>query len=280
MTEPVPIMSAAEHGRAGRSVSSRVFALLNAFSQERPALRLSELAAATGLPVSTVHRIASELVELAALKKDRDGVYRIGLRLWELGSLCPQPRTLRDVSLPFMQDLYEATAENVHLAVRDGDEVLYVERVWGRRSVDVVTRVGGRSPLHATGVGKVLLAHASREFQESVLAAGLKRYTAHTIVMPGLLARSLRKIRAAGIARCAEELSLGTASVAAPIFGPDRRIVAALSVVSHTVTRTRSLTAVEPALRLAALSITRELAKGYDGIGRPGEVTPIRPAAR
>lgn len=280
MTEPVPIMSVARPASTGRTVAGRVFALLNAFSQDRPALRLIELAAVTGMPVSTVHRIATELVELGALKKERDGVYRIGLRLWELGSLCPAPRTLRDVSLPFMQDLYEATAENVHLAVLDGDEVLYVERVWGRRSVDVVTRVGGRSPLHATGVGKVLLAHGSRELQESVLAAGLKRYTAHTIVMPGILMRSLREVRETGIARCAEELSMGTASVAAPIFGPDRRVVAALSVVSHTVTHTRALTAVEPALRLAALSISRELAKGYDGIGGTDGVTPIRPAAR
>ncbi|WP_156096209.1 IclR family transcriptional regulator [Amycolatopsis jejuensis] len=276
MTEPVPIMSVSRESQAGRTVAGRVFALLNAFSQERPAMRLIELAAVTGMPVSTVHRITAELVELGALKKQRDGVYRIGLRLWELGSLCPAPRTLRDVSLPFMQDLYETTAENVHLAVLEGDEVLYVERVWGRRSVDVVSRVGGRSPLHATGVGKILLAHASRELQTAVLEAGLKRYTPHTIVLPGVLMKSLREARDTGIARCTEELSLGTASVAAPIFGPDRRVVAALSVVSHTVTRPRSLAAVEPALRLATLSISRELAKGYDGIGQAG-VVPLRP---
>lgn len=269
--------------KPGRTVSSRVFALLDAFSPERPALRLIELTAITGLPVSTVHRIAAELVELGALKKDRDGVYRIGLRMWELGSLCPQPRTLRDVSLPFMHDLNETTAENVHLAVLDGDEVLYVERVWGRRSVGVVSRVGGRSPLHATGVGKILLAHAPRELQQAVLAAGLRRYTPHTIVMPGLLMRSLQEVRATGIARCAEELSPGTVSVAVPIHGPDRRVVAALSVVSHTVVHSRSLAAVEPALRLAARSISRELANGYAGGPEsgdpPGTVTPFRSAA-
>ncbi len=281
MTRPMilPMAPPRDAHKPGKSVSSRVFALLNSFSPERPALRLVELTAITGLPVSTVHRIAAELVELGALKKERDGVYRIGLRMWELGALCPQPRTLRDVSLPFIHDLYEATEENIHLAVLDGDEVLYVERVWGRRSVDVVSRVGGRSPLHATGVGKILLAHASREFQETVLAATLKRYTPHTIVMPGLLMRSLQEIRATGIARCAEELSLGTVSVAAPVHGPDGRVVAALSVVSHTVTHTRSLAAVEPALRLAAKSISRELAKGY-AADSAGTVTTIRSAAR
>jgi DNA-binding IclR family transcriptional regulator len=270
--------------KAGRTVSSRVFALLDAFSQDRPALRLVDLTAVTGLPVSTVHRIATELVELGALKKDRDGTYRIGLRMWKLGSLCPQPRTLRDVSLPYIHDLYEATGENIHLAVLDGNEALYVERVWGPRSVGVPTRVGWRQPLHATGVGKVLLAHAPRELQQAVLASELKRYTPHTIVMPGLLMRTLQEVRETGIARCSEELTLGTASVAVPIHGPDRRVVAALSVVSHTVAPSRSLGAVEPALRLAAKSISRELANGYasepEATGSSGSVTPIRPVAR
>jgi DNA-binding IclR family transcriptional regulator len=255
---------AAQH-EPSRSVSSRVFSLLNAFTPEVPALRLVDLRDATGLPVSTVHRMATELVELGALKKDGEGFYRIGLRLWELGSLCPQPRTLRDVSLPFMHDLYEATTENVHLAILDGHDVLYLERVWGRRSVDVASLVGGRSPLHATGVGKVLLSYSSLEFQESVLRAGLKRYTPHTIIMPGVLMRSLQEIRSSGIARCIEELTLGTVSVAAPIFDQHRNVVAALSVVTHS--RQRSLSPIEPALRIAALSISRELSKGYDGIG-------------
>lgn len=277
-------MTALRDTKAGRTVSSRVFAVLDAFSQERPALRLVDLTAVTGLPVSTVHRIATELVELGALKKDRDGTYRIGLRLWKLGSLCPQPRTLRDVSLPYLHDLYEATGENIHLAVLDGDEALYVERVWGPRSVGVPTRVGWRQPLHATGVGKVLLAFAPRELQQAVLASGLKRHTPHTIVMPGLLMRTLQEVRETGIARCSEELTLGTASVAVPIHGPDNQVVAALSVVSHSVTHSRSLGSVEPALRLAARSISRELARGYadgpDGAGPPAAVTSLPAAAR
>lgn len=245
------------------TVFGRVFSLLGAFTQERPALRLVDLQRATGLPVSTVHRLASELVELDLLRKD-GGVYRIGLRLWEVGSLALQPRTLRDVSLPFMQDLHAATGENVHLAVLDGTEVLYVERVWGRRSVEVVTHVGGRSPLHATGVGKVLLAYAPRELQEAVIRGPLRRYTPHTVVMPGLLMRSLQEIRATGIARCVEQLSLGTVSLAVPVADGRGRVVAALSVVMHT--RTYASVAVEPALRMAARSISRELDHVYTGV--------------
>ncbi|MEU6697854.1 IclR family transcriptional regulator [Pseudonocardia sp. NPDC046786] len=239
-------------------MSSRVFTVLGAFGPDRTELRLVDLRDATGLPVATVHRIAAELVALGALDRSPDGLYRIGMRLWELGSLCPRPRTLRDVSLPYMQDLYEATGENVHLAVLDGDEALYLERVWGRRSVEVVTHVGERSPLHATGVGKVLLGHAPRELQERVLSAGLQRFTPHTVVMPGLLMRSLQQVRNTGIARCVEELSLGTVSVAVPIVDAQPKVIAALSVVLHT--RTRALHGVEPALRLAAASISRELA--------------------
>lgn len=265
-------------GPPGRTVSSRVFSVLNAFSPARPALRLVDLRDLTGLPVSTVHRIASELVDLGALMKDSDGVYRIGLRMWELGSLAPQPRTLRDVSLPFMHDLHEATAENVHLAVLDRDEVLYLDRVWGRRSVGVVTQVGGRSPVHATGVGKILLAYASPRVQESVLRTGLKRYTPRTIVMPGLLMHTLQEAKTVGIARCNEELSPGTLSIAAPIFGPDRRVVAALSVVTHTWTR--SLSTIEPALRMATMSISRELANGFNTAAHKEDINSVRAATR
>ncbi|MFF5234575.1 IclR family transcriptional regulator [Dactylosporangium sp. NPDC000521] len=242
-----------------------MFSLLNAFTPDTPCLRLVDLAAATGLPVSTVHRMATELVALNVLAKGADGGYRIGLRMWELGALCPQPRTLRDVSLPFMHDLHDATGENVHLAVLAGDDVLYVQRLWGRRSVGVVSHIGGRYPLHATGVGKVLLSHSAREFQERVLQAGLKRYTPYTIVMPGMLMRSLQDVRRTGIARCVEELKLGTVSVATPVFDHDQRVVAALSVVMHS--NSRSSSSIEPALRMAARSISRELAKGYEAVG-------------
>ncbi|MFC5744267.1 IclR family transcriptional regulator [Actinomadura rugatobispora] len=253
-----------------KSVSSRVFSLLNAFTLQQPSMRLVQLSQATGLPVSTVHRMVTELVDLGALEREKDGAYRIGLRLWELGSLCPRPTTLRDVSLPFMHDLYEATSENVQLAVLDGGEALYIERVWGRRSVPVASRVGGRLPLYATGVGKVLLGYANPGFQESVLRAGMRRYTPHTVIMPGLLMRSLRDVRSSGIARCVEEMTLGTVSVAAPIFDRDRQVVAALSVVMHS--RARSLSTVEPALRVAAMSISRELAKNHYRAGDESEV--------
>ncbi|MCQ8830026.1 IclR family transcriptional regulator [Streptomyces malaysiensis] len=261
----------ADNTELNKSVSRRVFSLLNAFTLREPALRLVQLSQATGLPVSTVHRMAAELVEIGALERESDGRYRIGLRLWELGSLCPQPNTLREVSLPFMHDLYEATSENVQLAVLDGGEALYIERVWGRSSVPVASRVGGRLPLYATGVGKVLLGYAPADLQETVLRAGLHRHTSHTVVMPGALMRTLRDVRASGIARCVEEMTLGTVSVAAPIFDKNRQVVAALSIVMHS--RARSLATTEPALRVAASSISRQLAKNHYQAGDEVQVS-------
>ncbi|GAA0523530.1 MULTISPECIES: IclR family transcriptional regulator [Streptomyces] len=261
----------ADNTELNKSVSRRVFALLNAFTLRQPALRLVQLSQATGLPVSTVHRMAAELVEIGALERESDGRYRIGLRLWELGSLCSRPNTLREVALPYMHDLYEATSENVQLAVLDGAEALYIERVWGNRSVPVASRVGGRLPLYATGVGKVLLGYAPPTLQETVLRAGLHRYTSHTVVMPGALARTLRDVRASGIARCIEEMTLGTMSVATPIFDKNRQVVAALSIVMHS--RVRSPEATEAALRVAASSISRQLAKNQYQAGDDAEMS-------
>ena len=147
----------------GRSVISKVVALLDAFTPASPELSLNELAALTGLPVSTTYRLASELVAWGGLERVEGGGYRIGLRLWEIGSLAPRGETLREVALPFMHDLYEATHENVHLAVLDGTEALYVEKLSGRRAMPVRTRRGGRLPLHATAVGKVLLAYGPEQ---------------------------------------------------------------------------------------------------------------------
>ena len=109
------------------------------------------------------------------------------MRLWEIGSLAPQRNGLREIAIPFMEDLYEATHENVQLAVLAGREALFVERINGRHSVPTVTRVGGRLPLHATGVGKALLAFAPEPVLEEVIAAGLPALTQSTITDPRAL---------------------------------------------------------------------------------------------
>ncbi|MEV4844377.1 IclR family transcriptional regulator [Micromonospora matsumotoense] len=214
-------------------MTSRVLALLDAFSPASPALTLSELARRAGLPLSTVHRRAAELLAWGALERGVDGRYRIGLRLWEVGSLAPRGLGLREVALPVMEDLYEVTHENVQLAVRQDLELVFIERIAGRHAVPVLTRVGGRFALHATGVGLVLLAHAPVGVQERVLAAPLERYTDLTVTDPGRLRRCLAEVRRAGYAVSDRQVTLDALSVAAPIRAPEG-VVAALSlVVAH-----------------------------------------------
>jgi len=244
-------------GSPGRSVTSKVTALLDAFSPAAPEQSLNQLAAGTGLPLSTTYRLASALVDWGGLERVEGGGYRVGLRLWEIGLLATRGTTVRDVAQPFMQDLYDATRENVHLAVRDGTEALYIERITGRGAVRVLSRRGGRLPLHATGVGKVLLAHASRDLLDQVLAAGLKRYTAHTIATPARLLRELAGVRRTGLALSREEMSLGRLSVAAPVFDAADEVVAAMSIVMRS---TRAdLRRLAPAVRTAAIGTSREL---------------------
>jgi DNA-binding IclR family transcriptional regulator len=241
----------------GRSVISKVVALFDAFTAVTPELTLNELAARTGLPVSTTYRLVSELVDWGGLERVPGGGYRVGLRMWEIGTLAPRGETLRAVALPFMSDLSEATHEHVHLAVLDGTEVLYVEKLDGRRATPARTRRGGRLPLHATAAGKVLLAYAPESLFREVVAAGLQRYTAHTVVAAGHLRRALAEIRRSGIGYAREELTVGLNAVASPVLDPDGRAVAALSV---TLPSGRTdLRRLGPAVHTAAISVSRAL---------------------
>ena len=155
----------------GVSVTSRALALLGAFDERAPAADLTELAErarAAAADRASAGRRAGRVGR--AGREARPGEYVVGRRLWDLGLLAPVQAGLRQVASPFLHDLYGATLATVHLAVRDGVEVLYLDRLAGHASVPVVSTVGSRLPMHATGVGKVLLAHAPADVQAAVLA--------------------------------------------------------------------------------------------------------------
>jgi DNA-binding IclR family transcriptional regulator len=251
-------------GAAGRSVTSRALAVLDAFDGAAPRLTLTEIAERSGTPLSTVHRLLGELTAWGALARRPDGRYEIGRKLWDLGLLAPVQLELRQVAAPFLLDVHTATRETVHLAVRDGLSALYVERISGRESVPIVSQVGSRLPLHATGVGKVLLAAAPDEVLQAMLGA-LTRETPHTVAEPGRLLREVAEVRRRGVARTAEEMTLGAASVAVPVVverGGTPVVAAALGVVVPS-SRRDPLTLV-PALQVAARGIGRELARAAD----------------
>lgn len=237
-------------------MTSKVLAILGAFDGAAPGLTLTELAGRADLPLATAHRLVGELVEWGALARLASGRYVVGRRLWDVGLLAPVQSGLRQVASPFLHDLYGATLATVHLAVRDGAQVLYVDRLSGHASVPVVSQVGSRLPLHATGVGKVLLAHAPAAVRAEVLAA-LPRITPHTITQPGRLRDELRRVHREGYAQTREEMSLGACSVAVPVLGPGDEVVAALGIVVPNLRRdTPRLVA---ALRVAARGIGRSL---------------------
>lgn len=230
--------------------------LLAAFSSAQPALTLSELAEAADLPIATAHRLANALAEWGALERRADGRFHIGMRLWYVGALAPGHRDLRSVAMPFMEDLYEATHENVQLAVRDGKQALALDKISGSQSVTTLTQVAGHLPLHATGVGKIILAFSEPQLLAEVAADGLARCTPHTITLPGVLASTVAQVKASQIAYSLEEMTVGASSVAAPIFGADGELIASLALVVRSSTNVRALAA---AVRTAALGVTRQL---------------------
>ncbi|MFD8497474.1 IclR family transcriptional regulator [Amycolatopsis sp. NPDC059657] len=239
-----------------RSAADRLLSLLAAFSSDRPSLTLSELAEAGSLPVSTAHRLATVLTEWGALERHADGRFHIGLRLWYVGALAPGHRDLRSVAMPFMEDLYEATHENVQLAIRDGKRALYLDKISGSQSVATLTEVAGHLPLHATGVGKIILAFSEPRLLADVVADGLARCTRHTITLPGVLAETIAQVRETRLAYSLEEMTVGASSVAAPIFGADGTLVASLALVVRSSANVQALAA---AVRTAALGVTRQL---------------------
>ena len=238
------------------SVASRVLALLGAFDQEHRSLTLSELARRAGLPLATAHRLVGELVRWGALRRRETGEYVVGRRMWDLGLLAEVQTGLRQVASPFLYDLHAATLATVHLAVRDGCEVLYVDRVSGHVSVPVVSRVGSRLPMHATGVGKVLLAYAPQDVAATVFAH-LSRVTPFTVTQPGRLAEQIRRVHRDGYATTSEEMSLGACSVAVPVRAGDGDVVAALGIVVAGLGRDRDR--LVSALQVAARGIGRSL---------------------
>src|SRR3954468_11378812 len=247
----------------GRSVTSKVLGLLEAFTPATPALTLSELARRSGVSLPTAHRRVAELLEWGALERGTDGRYRVGLRLWEVASLAPRGLGLREHAMPFLEDLYEVTHENVQLAVREDLEVVFVERIAGRGAVRVLTRVGGRFAMHATGVGLVLLAHAPAEVQEEVLGGPLRSYTEETITDPRRLRRLLAEVRRRGYAVSSRQVTMDAVSIAAPIFGPDRTVVASVSLVLQAdAARPRTLA---PVVQAAARGISRALGAQLSG---------------
>ena len=210
----------------------RAFAIIDLVAQHSQPLLLKEIVSLTGLHTSTAHRILSDLVIAGFLEHLDTGHYQLGLRLLELGSIVKERLNIREVAMPAMQWLHEETEQTVNLSVRQGDDIVYIERAESSRSgMQVFRAIGGRATLHLTSVGKLFLAAAEPRLLKSYASrTGLPGATVNSIVTLDRLEQELGLVRQFGFARDNEELELGVRCIAAAVHDNTGKLVAGLSI--------------------------------------------------
>lgn len=213
-------------------VIERMFALMDVLASREEAISLKEISEKTGLHPSTTHRILNDLATGRFVDRSQPGSYRLGMRLLELGNLVKSRLNVRDAALVPMRDLHKLIQQPVNLSVRQGDEIIYVERAYSERSgMQVVRAIGGRAPLHLTSVGKLFLADDEPpRVRAYATRTGLQGHTKNSLTQLPALERELAKVRQYGVARDNEELELGVRCMAAGIHDDQGRLVAGLSI--------------------------------------------------
>lgn len=242
----------------GPTMISRVSEILRAFQGTDRVLGVSEIARRTGIPKPSVSRIVAEMVETGLLERNEDHI-RLGLRLFELGQQAARPIDLRKLALPSMKELLDATGQTVHLAVLEGHEVVYVQILRSRNTPPLPSRVGGRLPAYATGVGKALLAFAPSDVLDEVLAGELTTVGPKTITDPKRLHAELAAIRENRVAFEREESTPNVGCAAAAILDENDRAVAAISVSVHL--DLADLAKIGPAVATSAMALSREASR-------------------
>jgi len=259
-------MSKAVRKRTRLSSVANAMRLLKVFSDDEFEIGVSELAKRLGLAKSTAHRLATTLVRERILERgSRDGKYRLGLLLFELGSLVRRKMDVSAEARPHLKALMEKTGESVLLAVLDGHSVLYINRFESRRAIRMGFGIGARAPLHCTALGKALLAYQPGEFIEETIALGLPRHTDGTITGPQALRQELAAIRARGYAVEDQEAESGLRSIAAAVRNDAGSVIACLGLAG-------------PAHRLTKkvlLSYARELMAATDAVSQRLGYQPV-----
>ena len=237
--------------------------LTKAFSENEYEMGISALAMRLGLAKSTVHRLATTLVEYDILEQNREtGKYRLGLALFELGTLVRRKMDAASEAQGQIHALADLTGETVQLAILDHLSVLYIRIRESRQAVRMSSSLGSRAPAHCTSVGKALLAYQPPEVVKQVIDAGLKRYTANTITDPDLLMEELAAIRQRGYAIDDEEIEVGLRCIAAPIRDHSGHVTTAISVAAPVQRMSKkNVQTTVPAVVASAEAISRRL--GY-----------------
>ena len=213
-------------------VLERMFTLIDVLASREEAISLKEISEKTGLHPSTTHRILNDLTIGRFVDRPESGSYRLGMRLLELGNLVKARLSVRDAALTPMRNLHKLIQQPVNLSMRQGDEIVYVERAYSERSgMQVVRAIGGRAPLHLTSTGKLFLAlDDPQRVRAYATRTGLAGHTRNSITQLPILERELAKARQYGIARDNEELELGVRCMAAGVYDDQGKLVAGLSI--------------------------------------------------
>ena len=209
-----------------------MFALIDVLASREDAISLKDISERTGLHPSTAHRILNDLAIGRYVERPQPGSYRLGMRLLELGNLVKGRLDVRDAALAPMRELHNRIQQPVNLSLRQGDEIVYIERTFSERSGrQVVRAMGGRAPLHLTSVGKLFLATDDPQRLRAYAGrTGLHGQTKNSITQLAALEKELSKVRQYQYAHDNEELELGVRCMAAGIFDDQAKLVAGLSI--------------------------------------------------
>ena len=251
-----------EPAKPSVQVIERLFLLLEVLAKNGQAMSLKEISEAAELHPSTTHRILNDLTIGRFVERPEAGTYRLGMRLLELGTLVKDRLNVRDLALGPMRELHRLIQQPVNLSVRQGDEIIYIERAYSERSgMQVVRAIGGRAPLHLTSVGKLFLASDDiARIRAYATRTGLPSQTRNSLTQLHQLERELQEAQKSGVARDNEELELGVRCIAAGIRDDQGKLVAGLSISAPASRMDESWL---PKLQSAANEISKAL--GYRG---------------
>jgi len=284
LTTPRTPLDAETEGASGHPIAiqviERAMRLLDALAAQQDPVTLKELSATTGLHASTAHRILNDLVVGRYVERVDNGLYQLGMRLLELGSLVKGRLNVREAAISAMRSLHKLTGQTINLSVQQGDEIVYIDRAWSERSgMQVVRAIGGRGPLHLTSTGKLFLSTGdARQVRAYALRTGLAGHTRNSLTDLDRLERELALVRRHGYARDNEELELGVRCIAAGIFDDTGKLVAGLSI-SAPAERLQDdwiRALVDTAASISeALGYEPSVSTGFNGLGMAAEA--LRP---
>jgi DNA-binding IclR family transcriptional regulator len=260
---------------SGRSVTSKITSILLTFT-EGSEHSLTEIARLAGLPISTAHRLTSELASWRLLERTDDGHYRAGLPLRMIGTVDACPPSIAERAPCVLEDLSAATKSRARLGILQELDVAYIEKQPGPRPATAFTPAA-TLPAHPTALGRALLAFSPARTVELTIMRGLRPYTTHTVTSPDRFRRALAVTRLTRVAVTRWELEAGICGVAMPVFGPGGDVVAAIELAVHELGH--ELQPIMAALAIASRSLSRELRSARPAPPvRPAQ--PVRPARK